>query len=520
MRVSRINIDKNLEVINNALASDRLSLEEKKSIEENNEIIQVLLDRLSRRRLGRKSSERSSGSKKDEEKLKKRKERKQLPSERYPGVPIVERELGFEAIPRCPNCNEELKDSGLHECVETITVLPKKYLIDRLLKKKYKCGSCHSGMLTVPTPSRVVPGSSYSDEMVLDVSLSKYCDLIPMERYAMMAWRNGLEGLPANSLIGLTHHLANFLEVVYFKLKVEVQKSQVVQADETPHRMLEGGGGKKQWYLWGFSCSISCFFEVANTRSGAVASGFLKKSIALYLVSDAFSGYSKAVSEVNAYRKELGTPLLSSAYCNAHARRKFKEAEENFPEETKVFIQSYKEIYRLEQGGKELSGSKALGQRSKMKFYFEEMRKECTRLEEGYSTHSALSKGMKYFNKNYSKLTVCLDSPEVPLDNNQEERLLRSPVVGRKTWYGSHSKRGARTSAVLFSIVEACKLNKVNPREYFPFVVQEIHEGKDPPTPYEYSIRFGGQDDLPPTRLLTCLPNDVPLNRGNDPPII
>ena len=494
VRVTRVNIDKNINILNDLIESDRLSSEEKKSIEENNEIIQVLLDRLSRNRLGRKSSERSPGSKKDQQKLEKRRERKQLPSQRYPGVPIVERELGFETMPRCPNCSKELKDSGLYECVESITVIPKKYLIDRLLKKKYKCGSCHSGMLTVPTPSRVVPGSSYSDEMVLDVSLSKYCDLIPMERYAMMAWRNGLEGLPANSLIGLTHHLANFLEGIYIKLKEEVQISVVVQADETPHRMLEGGGGKKQWYLWGFSCSISCFFEIANTRSGTVASGFLKKSSALYLVSDVFSGYSKAVSEVNASRKEVGTLLLSSAYCNAHARRKFKEAEENFPEETKMFIHSYKEIYRLEQAGKELSGSEALGQRSKMKFYFEEMRKECTRLEGGCSAHSALSRAMKYFNKNYSGLTVCLNSPEVPLDNNQEERLLRSAVVGRKTWYGNHSKRGAKTSAVLFSIVEACKLNKVNPREYFPFVVREIHEGKDPPTPYEYSIQAGGQD--------------------------
>ena len=239
-------------------------------------------------------------------------------------------------------------------------------------------------MLTVPTPPRIVPGSSYSDEMVLDVGLSKYCDLIPMERYAMMAERNGPVGLPANSLIGLTHHLANFLKGIYIKLQVEVQSSVVVHADETPHRMLEEGGGKKQWYLWGFSFNISCFFEIANTRSGMVASGFLKRSRALYLVSDVFSGYNKAVSEVNSYRKGLGTPLLSNAYCNAHARRKFKEAEDNFPEETKTFIHSYKEIYRLEHELKSLPLSRVLEKRSKMEFYFEEMRKEGERLQESF----------------------------------------------------------------------------------------------------------------------------------------
>lgn len=492
MRVARINVDKNIAILSKAVSSDRLLPEEKKSIEENNEIIQILLDRLSRKR----KSERSPSPRRERGKVK-RKERDQLPSHRYPGVPVLERELRFEKTPHCRNCGEQMKDSGLHECVETLTVIPKKYLIDRFLKKKYRCGGCHLGMLTVPTPPRIVAGSSYSDAMILDVALSKYCDLIPIERYAMMAARSGLEGLPANSLIGLTHHLANFLEGIYIRLKIEVQNSLVIHADETPHRMLEGGGDKKQWYLWGFSCNTSCFFEIEDTRSGSVASRFLRKSRAVYLLSDVFSGYSKAVSEVNLYREEQNLSLLKSAYCNAHARRKFKEAEDNFTEETKLFIHSYREIYCLEKEVENQEGSNGLLYRSKMKFYFEEMRKECLRLDGICSPHSTLGKALKYFQKNYTGLTYCLEDPNIALDNNQEERLLRSPVVGRKTWYGSHSKRGARTSAVLFSIVEACKLNGVNPREYFPFVVEQLHLGKEPPTPYEYTQQCRGQG--PPT---------------------
>ena len=140
----------------------------------------------------------------------------------------------------------------------------------------------------------------------------------------------------------------------------------------------------------------------------------------------------------------------------------------------------------------------ALKQRLKMEFYFEEMRKECIRLEGSCSPQGALGKAIKYYQKNYKGLTVFLKLPEVPLDNNQEERLLRSSVVGRKTWYGTHSKRGSRTSAVLFSVVEACKLNRVNPREYFPFAMEQIHQGKDPPTPYEYASQHEGQGPVPP----------------------
>ena len=51
--------------------------------------------------------------------------------------------------------------------------------------------------------------------------------------------------------------------------------------------------------------------------------------------------------------------------------------------------------------------------------------------------------------------------------DNPAERLLRSPVVGRKTWYRTHSKAGAEAAAVHFSIVETCKMKGVNPREYY-----------------------------------------------------
>lgn len=94
---------------------------------------------------------------------------------------------------------------------------------------------------------------------------------------------------------------------------------------------------------------------------------------------------------------------------------------------------------------------------------------------------------MGYLWENYKGLTLFLDDPDVPIDNNSQERLLRSHVVGRKTWYGTHSERGARTAAILFTIVETCKLNNVNPREYFEKLVQDMLAGKNPYTPNEFA---------------------------------
>ena len=67
-----------------------------------------------------------------------------------------------------------------------------------------------------------------------------------------------------------------------------------------------------------------------------------------------------------------------------------------------------------------------------------------------------------------------------------QERLLRNHVVGRKTWYGTHSERGALTAAVLFTLVETCKLNHINLREYFKNLVQDRLAGKTPYTPNQF----------------------------------
>lgn len=122
-----------------------------------------------------------------------------------------------------------------------------------------------------------------------------------------------------------------------------------------------------------------------------------------------------------------------------------------------------------------------------MKAHFKAIKDECERTKEDIMPNSALEKAVNYFSNHYEGLTRCTDNIDLPLDNDSSERLLRSSVVGRKTWYGTHSKKGARTGSILFSIVESCKINQINPRNYFPWVIAQIHQKKSPLTPYEYS---------------------------------
>lgn len=434
---------------------------------------------------GRSSEKEKSAEPEKSETPKNPKTKVQLPSARYPNAPIIERDITLDNPPNCACCNHQLTDSGMTEDSEYLTVVPAQYIVVREKKHKYRCEKCHGDLKTSPANPRIKPGSSFSDEMMIDVALSKYCDLIPVERYAAMAGREGIKDLPPQSLIETTHYVADFLKVVYDLIKLDILRSQILHADETPHRMLEGHE-KSRWYLWGFSNKKSCYFEIHDTRSGDVASELLINSECEYLLSDVFSGYNKAIRDTNVKRQELNRPLILNPNCNAHARRKFKEAKDNFSDEARYFIDEYKAIYRLEDKCKDLDKKEVESLRSQMVTHFENMKSRAMQNIAGYSSKSSIGKAMSYFLGNYEGLTLFLKNGDIAIDNNHQERLLRNPVVGRKTWYGTHSLRGAETAAVLFTLVETCKLNNVNPREYFKNLVEDLHIGKKPYTPSEF----------------------------------
>lgn len=448
-------------------------------------IMQEQLESLRDDQYGASSERYKKPVKKDEPKVP-AKPRVKKPSERYPNIPVREQLIVQNPAPLCPCCNKLMTESGMTEDSEQLTVIPKKYEILKQMKAKYRC-SCQGAIITAPAPPRITPGGTYSDEMIVDVVLSKYCDLIPIERYAAMAGRGGLKDLPPQSLIELTHSFADFVSKAYTRIKNGVLASRVLNADETPHRMLEGSD-KKSWYLWGFSTPEYCFLECHDTRSGDVASDVLLKSKCEVLVTDVYSGYGKATRIANEQRRKMGLALIQNGYCNSHSRRYFHKSWSKY-KEAEFYLDHYHEIYQLNTAAKGQAPPRVLELRAQMKPHFEAMRARALEELPRYPQKNKYTKALRYFLENYVGLILFLNDAEVPIDNNSQERLLRNHVVGRKTWYGTHSERGALTAAILFTLVETCKLNHVNPREYFKSLVEDLHAGLAPATPLEFKQR-------------------------------
>ena len=79
---------------------------------------------------------------------------------------------------------------------------------------------------------------------------------------------------------------------------------------------------------------------------------------------------------------------------------------------------------------------------------------------------AACVKVLKSLRNHWDGLTLFVDNPDLPLDNNQAERALRGPVVGRKNYYGSGAQWSGELSATLFSLFHTLERWQINPRTW------------------------------------------------------
>ncbi len=72
------------------------------------------------------------------------------------------------------------------------------------------------------------------------------------------------------------------------------------------------------------------------------------------------------------------------------------------------------------------------------------------------------AKVLQSMKNHWSGLTVFVDHPCVPMENNVAERAARLPVVGRKNFYGSGSEWSGQLAATMYSVLMTVKLWGIN----------------------------------------------------------
>ncbi len=90
--------------------------------------------------------------------------------------------------------------------------------------------------------------------------------------------------------------------------------------------------------------------------------------------------------------------------------------------------------------------------------------------------HEARLKAMISMKNHWEGLIIFVGNPEIPMDNNKMENGIRPCALGRNNYIGNHSLWGGELSACMYSIIQTCKQNNINPRTYLQYYLEKSIE--------------------------------------------
>jgi transposase len=379
-----------------------------------------------------------------------------------PRLPIVEREHALDDADRiCPKCGGALTEiAGQTEDSEEITVVERRFVIVKQRRKKYRC-ACNGCIETAPVPPKLTTrsdrrGRRFAIEFAVEVAVAKYLDHLPLERQVKIMQREGLD-VDSQTLWDQLDALARVLRPADDALERHVLSAPMLGADESWWRLMEKKRTSK-WWAWARATPDAVHYRILDSRSHEAARQVLDGYKGI-VVADGYGAYE-------ALKKPGAGGAFTLAHCWAHVRRKFVEAEENYPEPCREILDLIRDLYLVdrEAGGDPARLAALRAERSKP--IVEKIQERAIEYSSRALPESGLGKAIRYMLGLWPGLTRFLDDPRIPLDNNGAERALRGLVVGRKNHYGSRSKRGTEVAALFYGLLETAKLVGVEPRQY------------------------------------------------------
>ena len=85
---------------------------------------------------------------------------------------------------------------------------------------------------------------------------------------------------------------------------------------------------------------------------------------------------------------------------------------------------------------------------------------------------AALGKALTYLKNQWTYLNNYLLDGRIELSNNRAERSIKPFVISRKNFLFANTPMGAQSSAVIFSLIETAKENKLDPYRYLVWVLR------------------------------------------------
>jgi len=400
--------------------------------------------------------------------------RKPLPKDLPRGVVVLDI---AESDKVCSSCQGERHCIG-EDRSEKLEFIPAQLKVIETVRPKYACRECEktgtqNAIKQAPMPPSIIPKGIATPSLLSQIITGKFQYSLPLYRQETLFKQYGIE-LNRRTMSDWMKKCADALLALYERLYRELLKQSVIQADETTLNVIKEARSK--CYMWVYCTGKDApdkhnltpnivLYDYQPTRSGQCAVDFLQ----------GFNGYLN-VDGYQAYESTQAT----LAGCWAHARRKFIEAEKGMSKgksgKATMAISYIKKLYAIETLAQQADNAEDAFKirRRKAPEVLASYKAWLEKSAQQIPPKSLLGKAIQYNLNQWDKLSVYLTDYRVNIDNNRAERAIKPFVIGRKNWLFSNTGNGAKSSAILYSIIETAKSNGLIPYDYLVKLFKEL----------------------------------------------
>ena len=432
--------------------------------------------------------------------------------ELYKNLPVREVRCPMPEGKRvCPDCDTPMETISWQYVREELSIIPAKVERIRYLQEVLACPVCRKEdegtVVKAPTPTALLAHSPASPSMVAYVMYQKFMNSVPFYRQEMDWLQKGAPLARETTPNWCIKCALTYFQPVYDLLHKYLLQREIVHADETVCQVLheEGKAATSKSYMWIYLSGNDglpgiILYEYQPGRQGDYARNFLEGFSGL-LECDGYTGYNSIENVI-------------LVCCLAHCRRYFFEAipaarrrklklldinsAQEIPEDAadpekarekqkipaEIGLCYCNQLFRTERLLKDLSAEERKAKRVELEVpiwsRFWEWMESLNPLSK-----SALDKAVGYAKNHRELLGNYLLDGRCEISNNRAERCAKSYGTGRKNFLFHDSVKGAESSAVIYSLVETAKANKLNVFQYLYTLLLYMPDYKDQPAGVE-----------------------------------
>jgi len=340
----------------------------------------------------------------------------------------------------CPDCGMAFTALGSEGSEQIDWQVHLIRIVHRRKRYRRACACPGQRTVTAPPAPNPIPKGRFTAAFCARLLYLKFVLGLPVHRIVKMLAAEGLT-VPEGTLAGVLKALAPLLEPVETAIRARNAAATHMHADETTWRVYEQVEDKSghKWWLWVFIAEDTVVFRMDATRSNAVLdahfaitaadreAGALPGGRRLVLSSDFFVVY-QSLARLDG---------VEALWCWAHIRRYFiraGDAHTYLAVWRDAWVARIADLYvaHTAMTAAEPGSSEHLTAVTAFEDALTVMDTVRQQQAAGPGLHPAAAKVLATLDREWDGLARHRDFPDLDLDNNQSERALRTPVVGRK----------------------------------------------------------------------------------------